>query len=294
MSDSEKDESKTFAPEIKAKIGLAAVQYPKSIDKIAEKFGITSNRVLSLRDNLVINAPNIFEEGRAQAKENVQTLHGFIMVLAIGNAVREYAASHAEYLSSNPFSFYPEFNYDNLWSFSIGMILIFRFFLGDRLYIKRYQPKNGALFMIDMLNIFVSALLVAYLSFFVTTPAYLYLVATVLFASELVWWVLRSLLKFISARFGRNESNISKDDRLQMGVAQLITLLTLLSIGGFAFLKGFDFISDPKIFFSFYSADNLFFLACVFSINTVLELLFKAQWYFGSDSVWHVKLTNDK
>lgn len=233
-------------------------------------------------------------ELKDDVRENIQTLHGFIMVLAIGNAMRELAVSHAAFFSANPSQIIPEITYEGAASFSIGLILIFRFFLGDRLYIKRYKPNNLLLFIVDMLNIFISAILIAYLSFFVTQPAYMLYLATILIFLEVAWWIIRSIIAKIFSLLDGQPSNIPDDEKFGINIGTVIAVLTL----GLVYLRsqfvgleiGLDPLEWPAQFAPLFISSELPWLLKIFLLNTALDLLLKGPGYFGSPQDWIISI----
>lgn len=254
-----------------------------------EKGGLPAKRELSSEE---LERRSL--ELKDDVRENIQTLHGFIMVLAIGNAMRELAVSHANFFAANPSQITPEITYEGAATFSIGLILIFRFFLGDRLYIKRYKPNNLALFIVDMLNIFISAILIAYLSFFVTQPAYMLYLATILIFLEVVWWIIRSIIAWLINLLDGQSSNIPDDEKLGINIGTVIAVVTL----GLVYLKsqfdgleiGLNPLEWPAQLAPLFVSSELPWLLQIFLLNTALDLLLKGPGYFGSPQDWIISV----
>ncbi|QDC09960.1 hypothetical protein FHY55_12220 [Oceanicola sp. D3] len=233
-------------------------------------------------------------ELKDEVRENIQTLHGFLMVLAIGNAVRELAVSHSAFFTANPSQILPNITYEGAASFAIGLILIFRFFLGDRLFIKSYNPENLVLFVIDMLNIFISAVLIAYLSFFVTHPSYMLFLATILFSLEIAWWLLRSAVSLIFRAFDGRPNNISDDEKVGIKVANIITIATLIAIYVRSQIVGLEIgynpLEWPAEFSPLFVTAELGWLLTIFLANTVADLSLKGPGYFGWPQDWFISI----
>lgn len=224
---------------------------------------------------------------RSDVRENIQTLHGFIMVLAIGNAIRELAQRHSKILEDNISLITPEISYEIFWSFAIGLIIIFRFFLGDRLYIKRYEPNNMSLFIIDMLNIFISAMLIAYMSFFVTKPGYMFLIITILMVAEVIWWAFRNLLSHMSKSI---KPNIPVDEKFGINIGTVISIITILALAIRGHIIGINISSDIQDTLveakALFSSSEIEWLIYIYGANTLADLVIKGPSYFGSPSKW--------
>ena len=227
---------------------------------------------------------------RSDVRENIQTLHGFIMVLAIGNAIRELAQRHSRILDEDISLITPEISSEIFWSFAIGLIIIFRFFLGDRLYIKRYEPNNMSLFIVDMLNIFISAMLIAYMSFFVTKPGYMFLIITILMVAEVIWWAFRNFLSYIASISQSTKPNIPVDEKFGINIGTVISIITILALAIRGHIIGVNISTDIQATLietkALFSSSEVKWLIHIYAANTLADLFIKGPSYFGSPSKW--------
>ncbi len=243
---------------------------------------------------MTITEADITEEQEQRFKnvqENFQTLHGFVMVLAIGNVIRQFAGSQIGSSNNSPSPVNIVFNGDEFWSSLIVLILIVRFFLGDRTLIKNYKAADSkSIFSVDMVNILVSSFALAYVSFFVTYPAYAYCLVALLMLSEIVWWIIRNVIKWtliITNYFTKSTINLSARESHGVDLAQLVSLVTI------AFLL---FYSRDNIDLNnlgswvnlTFTAENLLYLKFIFLANMVGDLICRGPYYLGF-GFWEIK-----
>jgi len=119
------------------------------------------------------------------AIDNLISLYSFIAVLAIHQSMRAYV----EYQGTLDFTDFPP---TEAWiPFGLALAIIFRYFLGDLMYLRRYKATQEKLSAWDTLNLLVNVILLALLSFFVGDPNVLYRFFILLFFFELIWFFIR-------------------------------------------------------------------------------------------------------
>lgn len=237
-------------------------------------------------------------QNRLESIDNVVILHGFIMVLAIGNAIRGYVEPKLE----NPLSIYLFGKLDNDFiPFVICIIFVIRFFLGDRSYLKNYKPKVEYLFILDMVNVILASILIAYASFLVRHPPYLFQMLTLILIFEVVWLWLRSFLKRISGSAARKTNNIDGEDQAGINVSHIISVFTLIWI---AFLLYGQRPLSPEVldegsthfsvaWQSLFSKDCVQSLMYVFAVNSAVDVALRIRSYFGGKD-WNLSISAHK
>ena len=60
---------KTYSPEFKAKVALAAAKGHKTLSQLAEQYGVHANQISKWKAQLVESAPGLFRDRRQKKKE---------------------------------------------------------------------------------------------------------------------------------------------------------------------------------------------------------------------------------
>ena len=224
---------------------------------------------------------------RKEAIDNIIILHGFIMVLAVGNAIRGFVEPK---LSSDDQMLNFNISID-LFHFLICVVFVMRFLLGDRSYLRNYKPKVEYLYILDMMNIISASVLIAYASFLVRNPIYLYQMLFVIIALEVIWLWVRKILRRCSSKRIRSTNNISGEDQAGIGVSHVVSILTLLGVAvvvGLFWPRENDEIIVSWANFNlavsntFQNQDlNILILTWIFGLNTLLDVILRIRSYFG-------------
>lgn len=230
---------------------------------------------------------------RTEAIDNIIILHGFIMVLAIGNAIRGFVEPK---LSSGDAVLTLQPSLDVV-HFLICVVFVIRFLLGDRSYLRNYKPKVEFLYILDMLNIIGSAILIAYASFLVRHPIYLYQMLTIIVLLEVLWLWSRKSLRLICPRKIRRTRNISGEDQAGIGISHMVSVLTLVCIGGALAWYWPKVDGTPQLdwegletatFAAFTDGTtSIYIFAAIFGLNTCLDVLLRIRSYFGGPD-WRI------
>ncbi len=61
---------KTYSPEFKAKVALAAAKEQKTLSQLAEQYGVHANQISKWKAQLVESVPNVFRDGRQRKKKD--------------------------------------------------------------------------------------------------------------------------------------------------------------------------------------------------------------------------------
>ena len=61
---------KTYSPEFKAKVALAAAKEHKTLSQLAEQYGVHANQISKWKAQLVESVPNVFRDGRQRTKKD--------------------------------------------------------------------------------------------------------------------------------------------------------------------------------------------------------------------------------
>jgi transposase len=96
---------RTFSPEFRAKVALAALKGDKTVAELAEQFELHPNQIIQFRQHAVENMAGLFaKEGASKpsgpSEADLKVLHAKIGQLTLGNDFLEGALSKAGLLSA--------------------------------------------------------------------------------------------------------------------------------------------------------------------------------------------------
>ncbi len=133
--------------------------------------------------------------GMSNAVQNVIALYGFLAVLAIHNCLREFVS--AQPIADENGQFVSAFVAEPVqWlAFLLALIFAFRYYLGDLMFLRKYEEKNHKFLVADAINVLLNATLIAYMSFFVRHPSELFKLMFLIMCIDIVWLFVGRLTK---------------------------------------------------------------------------------------------------
>ena len=95
---------RNHTPAFKAKVALAALKNDRTMAQLAEQFDVHPNQIATWKDQLLQNAPDVFEggsNGKSSASEtDIKSLHAKIGELVLENDFLERALGKAGLMSA--------------------------------------------------------------------------------------------------------------------------------------------------------------------------------------------------
>lgn len=231
-----------------------------------------TNPALSPNDSVESNTLNSAPLKKSKQEivlENLISLHGFVMVLAITNAIREFAITHKTYNSNGKTDFPWDLSFVDAGTFAICVFLIVRFYLGDLMFLKRYDNTNPIVLVVDLINIFANSLLLAFMTFFIGNPTALFKIVFVLIVLEVIWWIFTSITRWLAGM--RNlESSI------QLGHVVNVCTVVLICLYGLS-----NYELDVTLFTVTLDGEAERKILIVLLANLILDLIVNGPRYIG-------------
>jgi hypothetical protein len=149
-------------------------------------------------------------------RDAVKMIYGYLTVLAITNSVREFAIFPAGIVQGGfPFTT----SVDVWFTFVFSVFLILRFFFGNIAHFNSDQDNDPFEIIFDSSIIIVQAILLGYLTFFITDLSKFLAVVVIILISDFIWYAVSIAVAWLR----RKASDLDR----RVGLSQVITLVTI-------------------------------------------------------------------
>lgn len=198
-------------------------------------------------------------------REAVKLVYGYLTVLAITNSVREFALlAPTGNQGSMPFTFAS----DVWFTFVFSIVLILRFFFGNIAHFNSDKDDDPFEIIFDSVTIIFQAILLGYLTFFISDLSNFLPVLVMILVSDLIWYAASLMALWIRGK----PSDLDR----RVGLSQIVTVVTLMVYFGMNIEK---VGCNPLLLFTNFGPSLASALLAFGCVNTTLDLFYNGRRY---------------